>query len=215
MSFFTDSWTNSFEKPFLPQPQVIPTEDNGFKQVSGQSWDTNTKPLNTPQSPKKEGSLYKTELCRSFEETGICRYGPKCQFAHGGHELRPVIRHPKYKTEICNTFYSTGACPYGKRCRFIHSTESKKDNVNLSTNTSSQVSVNQPNLGFANTWNLGFSSNFSSIPMETKTNPFSESVSNSLSFSHNGNFELITPSLVPMDFGTEESTHSFFEIGRS
>jgi len=65
-------------------------------------------------------NLYKTELCRSFQDTGICRYGHKCQFAHGGHELRPVVRHPKYKTEICKTFSNTGICPYGNRCRFIH-----------------------------------------------------------------------------------------------
>lgn len=64
--------------------------------------------------------LYKTELCRSFEETGKCRYATKCQFAHGRAELRPVLRHPKYKTEICKTFQSTGSCPYSTRCRFIH-----------------------------------------------------------------------------------------------
>jgi len=65
-------------------------------------------------------NLYKTELCRSWIETGICRYGHKCQFAHGEHELRPVLRHPKYKTEICKTFSLTGHCPYGNRCRFVH-----------------------------------------------------------------------------------------------
>jgi butyrate response factor 1 len=65
-------------------------------------------------------NLYKTELCRSFEETGICRYGTKCQFAHGRAELRHVSRHPKYKTEVCKTFHTIGTCPYGKRCRFIH-----------------------------------------------------------------------------------------------
>lgn len=65
-------------------------------------------------------NLYKTELCLSFAETGTCRYGPKCQFAHGKQELRPVLRHPKYKTEICKTFNSSGQCPYGKRCRFVH-----------------------------------------------------------------------------------------------
>jgi len=65
-------------------------------------------------------NLYKTELCRSFCETGVCRYGHKCQFAHGEHELRPVMRHPKYKTETCKTFSNTGTCPYGNRCRFIH-----------------------------------------------------------------------------------------------
>lgn len=65
-------------------------------------------------------NLYKTELCRSFEETGSCRYGNKCQFAHGKEELRPVARHPKYKTEVCRTFTTHGTCPYGTRCRFIH-----------------------------------------------------------------------------------------------
>jgi hypothetical protein len=65
-------------------------------------------------------NLYKTELCRSFEETGACRYGLKCQFAHGKAEIRPVIRHPKYKTETCKTWQTIGTCPYGTRCRFIH-----------------------------------------------------------------------------------------------
>jgi len=69
-------------------------------------------------------NLYKTELCRSWIETGLCRYGHKCQFAHGEHELRPVLRHPKYKTEICKTFSTTGSCPYGPRCRFIHTLSS-------------------------------------------------------------------------------------------
>ena len=67
-------------------------------------------------------SLYKTELCRTYEETKICRYGTKCQFAHGIEELRPLTRHPKYKTEVCKTFSNTGSCPYGKRCRFLHTT---------------------------------------------------------------------------------------------
>jgi len=65
-------------------------------------------------------NLYKTELCRSWVESASCKYGNKCQFAHGQHELRPVIRHPKYKTEICKTFHTNGTCPYGKRCRFVH-----------------------------------------------------------------------------------------------
>jgi len=64
--------------------------------------------------------LYKTELCKSWVESGLCRYGEKCQFAHGSAELRPVFRHPKYKTEICKTFHNYGTCPYGKRCRFVH-----------------------------------------------------------------------------------------------
>ncbi|KAI9032453.1 hypothetical protein DFJ74DRAFT_754223 [Hyaloraphidium curvatum] len=73
-----------------------------------------------PDAKNKKAELYKTELCRSWEETGRCRYGLKCQFAHGEAELRAVERHPKYKTELCKTFWETGWCPYGRRCCFIH-----------------------------------------------------------------------------------------------
>lgn len=59
-------------------------------------------------------------MCRPFKETGECKYGEKCQFAHGEHELRTVQRHPKYKTEYCRTFYGVGLCPYGSRCHFVH-----------------------------------------------------------------------------------------------
>jgi hypothetical protein len=68
----------------------------------------------------KRSALYKTEMCRSFEETGYCRYAGKCQFAHDESELRQVNRHPRYKTEVCKTFWELGHCPYGKRCCFIH-----------------------------------------------------------------------------------------------
>ena len=29
-------------------------------------------------------------MCRSFSQSGSCRYGKKCQFAHGEFELQPV-----------------------------------------------------------------------------------------------------------------------------
>lgn len=81
---------------------------------------TQSEPI--PQTPSHT-SRYKTELCRPFEEAGECKYGDKCQFAHGMHELRNLQRHPKYKTELCRTFHSVGFCPYGARCHFIHSSQ--------------------------------------------------------------------------------------------
>ncbi|KAG6609701.1 zinc finger domain containing protein [Phytophthora cinnamomi] len=71
-----------------------------------------------PQTARN--NLYKTELCKHYTENGSCRYGSKCQFAHGEEELRGVLRHPKYKTTRCKAFMSTGKCMYGSRCRFIH-----------------------------------------------------------------------------------------------
>ncbi|KAI5191634.1 butyrate response factor [Nematocida sp. AWRm77] len=69
---------------------------------------------------KKKISLYKTEICKSFEENNFCPYGDKCQFAHSLKELRDVERHPRYKTELCKTYTTFGTCSYGKRCCFIH-----------------------------------------------------------------------------------------------
>lgn len=71
-------------------------------------------------------SRYKTELCRPYEESGHCKYGDKCQFAHGSDELRNLPRHPKYKTERCRTFHTSGFCPYGPRCHFIHNEDELK-----------------------------------------------------------------------------------------
>ncbi|GAQ85195.1 hypothetical protein KFL_002230160 [Klebsormidium nitens] len=86
--------------------------------------------------PQAQNSLYKTELCRSWEETGACRYGAKCQFAHGREELREIQRHPKYKTEICRTFSTNGTCPYGTRCRFIHGSAPPKKDAPLARSSS-------------------------------------------------------------------------------
>ena len=51
-----------------------------------------------PSANNRKLGLYKTELCRSWEEKGSCRYGGKCQFAHGEDELRKVSRHPKARS---------------------------------------------------------------------------------------------------------------------
>ncbi|XP_056905826.1 mRNA decay activator protein ZFP36L1 isoform X2 [Takifugu flavidus] len=77
-------------------------------------------------SVSSSSSRYKTELCRSFTESGFCKYGGKCQFAHGAEELRDLNRHPKYKTEPCRTFHTIGFCPYGVRCHFVHNGDEEK-----------------------------------------------------------------------------------------
>ncbi|XP_042359587.1 mRNA decay activator protein ZFP36L1-like [Plectropomus leopardus] len=84
-------------------------------------------------SGQVNSSRYKTELCRPFEENGTCKYGDKCQFAHGMHELRSLSRHPKYKTELCRTFHTIGFCPYGPRCHFIHNAEERRGPPPLSS----------------------------------------------------------------------------------
>ncbi|XP_076025298.1 mRNA decay activator protein ZFP36 isoform X2 [Genypterus blacodes] len=94
-----------------------------------QSDSSSSLPSSTTSSP----SRYKTELCRSFAESGLCKYGGKCQFAHGPEELRDSNRHPKYKTEQCRTFHTVGFCPYGIRCHFVHNCEEERRSASSSS----------------------------------------------------------------------------------
>ncbi|KAJ3736897.1 hypothetical protein DFJ43DRAFT_384785 [Lentinula guzmanii] len=107
---------NRLQAQYTGQYAMVPPQlDGGMPSPSSSAGNQNG-----PSANNRKLGLYKTELCRSWEEKGSCRYGSKCQFAHGEEELRKVSRHPKYKTEICRTFWVSGSCPYGKRCCFIH-----------------------------------------------------------------------------------------------
>jgi len=97
----------------LPQPPCIALQRRDSVKSDG-------------SQPQVESGRYKTEMCRPFEETGHCRYGAKCQFAHGINELRGLNRHPRYKTEFCRTFHTTGFCSYGQRCNFIHNEDERR-----------------------------------------------------------------------------------------
>lgn len=98
------------------------TDEARHYQIHGQHWRHQFQQKNKQsRAPGLEGGVeenrYKTELCRSFRETGVCRYGNKCRFAHGIGELRPRIQPILYKTEKCQNHPN---CKYGPRCRFIH-----------------------------------------------------------------------------------------------
>ena len=72
---------------------------------------------------------YKTEICKNWIEIGNCRYGKKCQFAHGTIDkvdttlLNSAIgagRSDKYKSKECVGFFTNSWCSYGSRCLFKH-----------------------------------------------------------------------------------------------
>ena len=78
------------------------------------------------QLSKTTDMRYKTELCRTFSNTGMCKYLDKCWFAHGVSDQRKVRRHPNYKTKLCRSYnYGEGYCPYGPRCHYIHLMENE------------------------------------------------------------------------------------------
>lgn len=124
--------TNSTTRQQSTSSSLITLSSLTNKQSRERSLSLNTtaaplQPVDDDQRRNSQGSSrYKTELCRPFEESGTCKYGDKCQFAHGVHELRHLTRHPKYKTELCRTFHTIGFCPYGPRCHFIHNAEEKR-----------------------------------------------------------------------------------------
>ena len=98
-----------------PYGMVAPPIDPAM----GSPTNPNTPGLNGPSANNRKLGLYKTELCRSWEEKGSCRYGAKCQFAHGEEELRSVSRHPKASI-LCSIVIVT-KCPCSTRLKFAES----------------------------------------------------------------------------------------------
>lgn len=78
------------------------------------------KTTNVPETAPVNKQLYKTELCETFTTKGFCKYGTKCQFAHGFNELNMKERSNNFRTKPCINWDTLGYCPYGKRCCFKH-----------------------------------------------------------------------------------------------
>jgi len=80
-----------------------------------------TQPVNIYEE-KILDPKYKTELCKTYEETGFCPYVNKCRFAHGKNELfDKSLNVNNYKIKKCKAFYCEAFCIYGSRCLFKHS----------------------------------------------------------------------------------------------
>ena len=58
----------------------------------------------------------KTVLCSSFMETGKCKYGKNCTFAHGEDELKSL----KFYAKPCILFNRNGRCDKGNQCEYLH-----------------------------------------------------------------------------------------------
>jgi hypothetical protein len=129
-----DAWKSHSQRT-EPEEQVIDTENT---EINDQQRN------NDIEAELMRQNMYKTELCRNWRETGVCRYGNKCQFAHGGDEIRGLLRHPKYKTEVCRQYVTHGSCSYGKRCRFRHQHIAEESN-HLINNANNMININGAN----------------------------------------------------------------------
>ena len=82
----------------------------------------NKKISNIPSTFPPKGLKYRTELCKNFEISGTCKYGNKCDYAHGSQDLRQRNQsNHSFKLKKCKSFFSNGYCPYGIRCQFSQS----------------------------------------------------------------------------------------------
>lgn len=54
------------------------------------------------QAQQADESMYKSELCKNWTETGFCRYAKKCQYAHGINELRAISAHQYTAVPDCS-----------------------------------------------------------------------------------------------------------------
>ncbi|KAL0911941.1 hypothetical protein M5K25_017879 [Dendrobium thyrsiflorum] len=59
--------------------------------------------------------FFKTEICRSWEECGFCRFGSRCQFAHGKEELRDSPRPSNLKPESGKHGPAVASSVYGDK----------------------------------------------------------------------------------------------------
>lgn len=173
--------------------------DNYFRENSkrikknvGYLWDEKTSMCNSKDFDEKSYSVvssatqlndrYKTELCRPFTEEGQCKYGSKCQYAHGTHELRPTFRHMKHKTKLCHKFHSTGFCNYGSRCTYIHNEE---DDMNNKVNSISPPPISVANNAFSFPPLVRLPSISSSSSSDSTSNSFESRNSSPISFDGN------------------------------
>lgn len=65
---------------FIPTAATPPTTTNGGSSQQDPL-------LSAAKKSFVERSMYKRDMCKNWTEAGFCRYGNKCQYAHGQEEL--------------------------------------------------------------------------------------------------------------------------------
>ena len=130
--FSTQTCRNGFSvnaKAFTPSVSITNTKspvtmNSTFFPTSNTQCASNTSLNDSQCESKTTVQKYKTELCKNWIENNSCRYGKKCQFAHGEQELAAFKAasnaEERQRTKNCKTFYKEKQCNYGSRCMFRH-----------------------------------------------------------------------------------------------
>ncbi|KAK8259555.1 hypothetical protein V6Z11_D13G064700 [Gossypium hirsutum] len=114
----SSSGKSSFRSSVSPQSEKTPVKvvEEDVLVMDGVlvASDTNIAGSGSSSSPGSVG-FYKSEISRTWEEFGHCRYGSKCQFAHGKEEVRPSCFSFRSKPEA--QMYKSYASTYGSISR--------------------------------------------------------------------------------------------------
>lgn len=65
---------------------------------------------------------FKTEMCRNWVKTGLCKYGSDCTYAHGDNELHKKAELPhNLHSKFCKAYNQAPfICTKGKDCNLLH-----------------------------------------------------------------------------------------------
>lgn len=111
------------KKPFKKDPKKL---KKILQKASKQIQKENEKKCNSSWIRLKQLGLlnkqgfFKTKMCTTLQQSGLCNRGDKCVFAHSQSELKPMPNLKK--TKICNLF-EMGRCNMGSLCSFAHGDE--------------------------------------------------------------------------------------------
>ena len=95
------------------------------RQTGKQSGARKHQAAHHPQHQSEDEAKYKTEMCKNLRETGHCKFGSKCKFAHSEDEVRNKTHiNLHYRSKKCEQFFEQGYCPYGSRCQYLHTEDS-------------------------------------------------------------------------------------------
>ncbi|XVE49591.1 hypothetical protein DITRI_Ditri01bG0094200 [Diplodiscus trichospermus] len=120
----SSSGKSSFRSSVSPQSDKTPVKvvEEDVLVMDGVLVASDTNIVGSGFSSSGSVGFYKSEICRIWEEFGHCRYGSKCQFAHGKEEIRPscFTFRSKSEAQMHKSYGSTASCTYGSISRSLH-----------------------------------------------------------------------------------------------
>ncbi|KAK8518981.1 hypothetical protein V6N12_012215 [Hibiscus sabdariffa] len=116
------SGKSCFRSSVSPQSEKTPLKvvDEDVFVMDGVLVASDTNIIGSGSSSSGSIGFYKSEICRAWEEFGHCRYGSKCQFAHGKEDVRPTCFPFRTKSEVYKSYASTVPNAFGSKPRLLH-----------------------------------------------------------------------------------------------